>query len=380
MAKIIQVTTFFHPILGGVEQEVLDLSNQLIKEGHEVTVFCSNSTRSRKKIKKLHDKIGKIKIRRFRTWFSFSQFYKIYPQIFFTLLKTDFDIVHVHSFRRFEVYPALLAAKIKRKQIILTTHNPFTAKGRSRLLNLFVSLHDATFGKWFTRYIDHIICLLNEEILYLERYKVKRNNISVIPNGISNSLSKKGNPKKFIQKYHIPLRKFKYLVLWVGRVNTSKGLENLEIAIKQLPDVLFVFVGPNGKASKYFKDLYRDNRNVLFTGSIPHREILNAFSAADLLVLPSEHETFGVVILESIAQGVPVISTNRGGPKEIVKDSFGIIQDPYDKWAWFLNIKKVLNNSKLKKEMSKNAKLESKKYNWDNLIHKVLEVYKLKND
>ena len=87
MAKIIQITTFFHPIHGGVEQEVMDLSNELIKNGHEVTVFCSDSTRSKKRLTKLHDKIGKIKIRRFRTWFSFSQFYKIYPQIFLALLK-----------------------------------------------------------------------------------------------------------------------------------------------------------------------------------------------------------------------------------------------------------------------------------------------------
>lgn len=377
MAKIIQVTTFFHPVKGGVEQIVLDLSKELIKQGHKVTVFCSNSTRTRKKITKKKGSIDKIKIRRFNTWFGFSQFYKIYPQIFFALLRTNFDIVHVHCFRRFDTYPALFAAKLKRKKIILTTHNPFTVTKASRrfLLRASIKLHDITFGKFFTRFIDKIICLVKDEIPRLKEFGVKEENIEVIPNGIPNAIFKKGEASKFLKKYKIPYKNFENIVFWAGRINKVKGLENLETAVKQLHKVLFIFAGPDDNAAKEIKSLYKGCKNVIFTGRIPHEEVIHADAAADLYVLPSHHEPFGVVLLEAMAQGLPIIATNSGGPTQIIKSDFGILQDPTDQWAWLFNIKKLLINKKLRNQMSAAARREAKRYKWSNLIDLVLGVY-----
>jgi glycosyltransferase involved in cell wall biosynthesis len=377
MAHIIQVTTFFHPVKGGVEQVVLDLSKELVRCGHEVTVFCSNSTRSKKKIAKKRDRLGKIHIRRFPTWFGFSQFYKIYPQLFFALLRTKFDIVHVHCFRRFDTYPALFAAKLKRKKIVLTTHNPFTVtkESRSFLLRFSIKLHDLTFGKLFTRFIDKIICLVKDEIPILMAFGVKEENIEVIPNGIPNEMFKKGEPLEFLTKYKIPHKDFQNIVFWIGRINKVKGLENLETAVKQLHEVLFIFAGPDDNASKEIKGLYKECKNVIFTGRIPHEEVIHAYAASDLYVLPSHHEPFGVVLLEAMAQRLPIIASNSGGPTQIIKSDFGILQDPTDQWAWLFNIKKLLINTKLRKQMSIAARREANRYKWSNLIDLVLGVY-----
>ncbi|MFC1780203.1 glycosyltransferase family 4 protein [Patescibacteria group bacterium] len=375
MAKIIQVTTFFYPVQGGVEKQVLELSEELTKQGHQVAVFCSDSTRSKKRIKEQESRIKNIRIKRFKTLFGFSQFYKIYPQLFFGLMKTDFDVIHVHGFRKFEIYPALLAAKLKRKKIILTTHNPFFTSTRNKLLQLFVNLHDITFGKIFTRFIDKIIVLIEDEIPFIKKFNVKQINISQIPNGIKNSDFQTGNASDFINKYDIPNSKFKYKVLWIGRLNKVKGLENLETAVKQLGDALFIFVGPDDDAALKYREMYHECKNTIFTGSIDSKEIKDALATTDILVLPSYHEAFGVVLLEAMAAGVPIISTNVGGPADIVKQSFGITQEPSDQWAWMLNIEKLLKKQKLRNQMKESAIKEAQKYKWENLIYQVLEVY-----
>jgi glycosyltransferase involved in cell wall biosynthesis len=292
-------------------------------------------------------------------------------------MKTDFDIVHVHCFRRFETYPALLAAKLKKKKIVLTTHNPFTANTRSKILNAFIFLHDITFGNLFTRHLDTVICLLKEEIPIIKSFHVPEENITVIPNGINKEIFAKGDKQLFFKKYQVPYKNFKHIVIWIGRLNKVKGLENLETAVKQLPHILFLFIGPDDDASSELRYLYRDSKNVIFTGPIPHSEVQNAYAAGDIYVLPSHHEPFGVVLLEAMAQGLPIIATNAGGPREIVNKEFGITQSPSDQWAWFVNIRKLLEKPHVRRTMSQYAIKEAKKYLWDTLVEKVLKAYKI---
>lgn len=376
MAKIIQVTTFFHPIKGGVEQVVLDLSKELIRKGHTVSVICSNSTRTRDKINQREEAYEGIKIIRCKTLLSISRFYKFYPSLFFKLLKRDFDIVHVHRFRSSETYLALLAAKIKHKRVILTTHNPFIVTSRGKLLELFVKLHDVTFGKLFTRFFDKVICLVPSEVSTMQDFGVKKERIAVIPDGLPEDMYIEGNKELFIKNYKIPIRKFKNLILWVGRLDKVKGLENLFTAVKQLPESLFVFAGPIDLGAKSIKALYKSSRNVIFTGPISRNELIHAYSAADVFIYPSLHEAFGVTLIEAMAQGVPIVSTNKGGPLDIIKPSFGILQNPLDQWAWMRNISIILNKTPTeKKVMAEAARKEAGKYRWKRLIGRVISVY-----
>lgn len=379
MAKIIQLTTFFRPVNGGVEQQVFDLSKQLIKQGHKVEVICSNATRSKKKIKLREETIEGIKVTRCSVLFSFSQFYKIYPELIKLLFQKQFDIVHVHGFRKYEIYPALLAAKFKRKKIVVTTHNPFFTQKSSRgtILQLFVFLHDITLGKFLSRFIDRVICLTEQEIPYLEKFHIKKDRISVIPNALSSESFNEGDPKRFVKEYKINKKEFHDIVFWVGRINKVKGLENLETAIKQLPNVLFIFAGPDDDAVSSIKSLYKTVPNVLFTGPIPHKQLNDAYAACDIFVMPSYHEAFGLVIIEAMAQGKPVITTNVGGPTSIVNEKFGITLSPTDQWGWMLAIEKLTRNKKLRETMGTYARKAANKYQWKNVIDDILLVYNL---
>ena len=86
--KIIQITTFFHPVTGGVEQQVLEISKQLIGLGHEVQVFTTDSERTDEKITVKESIVDGIRVKRFKTFFSLSKFYKVAPGMFFELMNT----------------------------------------------------------------------------------------------------------------------------------------------------------------------------------------------------------------------------------------------------------------------------------------------------
>lgn len=391
--KIIQITTFFHPVTGGVEQQVLEISKQLMEFGHEVQVFTTDSKRTDEKITVKESIVDGIKVKRFKTIFSLSKFYKIVPGMFFELMNTDFDILHVHGFRKFESYIALLAAKLKNKKIVLTTHNPFTTNTRSDKLERFVKIHDKTFGKWFTKYIDKIISIVpSEKDILIKNFGVNESNITVIPNGIDESLFNEININKdeYIEKlipnaiktYHTDERRgrkkeWKGIVVSVCRFNKVKGLQNLKLAADKLKNVLFLFVGGDDGYQDELLKLFKDNNNVVMTGFyVSHDDVKKTFSIADIFVLPSLHEPFGLTPLEAIANNCPVIATNIGGTKEVISDKYTIFLNPNDQEVWFNTIKDLLEVEDKRISMQTLGKEDIRKYTWDKIIKKIEEVYK----
>lgn len=130
--KIAQVSTFFHPVTGGVETHALELSRELSEQGHDVTVLTSDSAKQAPRISEKRSRYLGVEVRRFRALVRLSPYHVFYPGLFFHLLRSDYDIVHVHGFRKLEVYVALLAKLLKRKKykLVVTGHNPFPTTSR----------------------------------------------------------------------------------------------------------------------------------------------------------------------------------------------------------------------------------------------------------
>ncbi|MBN2015640.1 glycosyltransferase family 4 protein [Candidatus Dojkabacteria bacterium] len=380
MAHIVQVTTFFHPVQGNAEQQILDLSEELVREGHEVTVLCSDATKNGKRLKASSSQLKfdiskRISIKRLKTLFGLVGTFKVYPGLFLELLKTKFDVIHLHGFRQFGQLTSAIIGKIKRKKVVLTVYEITPVSSRGNLSRFLLNIYESTIGKLILKIVDVIICPSKSAIILLEKFNIRKDKAILIPSGITKSLFKEGKGHKFIKDFEIPSNEFRYKVLWIGRIRSKNGLENLETATKQLEDTLFIFAGPEEKTGSKIKDLYDGQRNVLFTGPIKHNDIIHALRYADIFVLPSFFETFGPIILEAMAQGLPIVSTNKGGPAEIIKENFGVLQNPADQWAWMLNIERLLKSRKLKKQMGENARREAEKYKWEDLVYQVLEVY-----
>src|SRR3990172_5046923 len=224
--KVAQVTTFFHPVTGGVETHVLNLSRELKELGHDVTVLCSDSNKHFPRIKEKKTGFLGVDVIRFRTIFSISFYHKFFPGIFFYLLRHKFDIIHVHGFRKSESYFALIAGWLKRTPVILTTHNPFPTRTRSKKLNMFIKLHDLTIGKILSGKFTKIISLVPSEVdLLKKKFRVDPKKIKVIPNGIPEEFFKEGDGEKFLREWDIDKSKWKAILIGVGRINYAKGFQ-----------------------------------------------------------------------------------------------------------------------------------------------------------
>lgn len=379
--KVVLVSTFFHPVTGGVESQVKEIAEALSEDGFDVKVFASNSNRNGTKIAEKTSKVGNISIYRFNTWFSLSKFHKVFPGILVALFKADFDVVHVHGIRKPEFYFALLVCKIRKKKIVLTTHNPFTADGfRQSGLTQILRWHDKTIGRWFTKYADKIIYITasEKEILESRFGIINASRLIHIPNGINKLYFEPSKLDRQEVLEGIPQLREKWdgVVLAACRMNEVKGLQNLEIAIKSLPKVLFIFAGGDDGYLGKLKGMYRNYPNVVFTEKYIKSEMLRSLmDFADVFVLPSLHEPFGLTIVEAAAAGLPVIATNVGGPKEILDDTFALFLDPTDQMGWAKQIKLFVSNKQMRKEKSEAGKIFVQKFRWENVIKQLENVY-----
>ncbi len=375
--KIAQITTFFHPVTGGVEAHVLNLSRELVNQGHEVVVLCSDSNKLSARIRERRTTFLGLEVRRFRTFFSLSFYHKFYPGLLIYLLRNKFDIIHVHGFRKFESYFALFAGWIRHTPVVLTTHNPFPTKTRSTRLSLLIRFHDMILGRFFTRRFTKIIILVpSEEGILTRRFKVKPGKIAIVPNGIPDEFLVKGDAGKFLDEWKINKKDWSAIITSVGRINFAKGFQNLELAVAQNPDALFFIAGGDDGYLKKLKYLYAKSPNIKFSEHfLPPDKVRDLLAASDLFVFPSFHEAFGVVALEAMAQGLPVVSTNVGGPREFLGTDYAILLNPRDKQSWADSVKQLLANRERLQEMGSKAKSAAESYRWSVLVEKVLMIY-----
>jgi len=375
--KILQVTTFFHPVTGGVESHVLNLSRELEKNGHEVEVLCSDSTKLGKRVTQSDTDYFGIKIHRFRSLLSLSYYHKFFPGILKFLLREEYDLVHIHGLRKIESYFALFAGKLRKKPVILTTHNPFPTTTRGALTQKLLNLHDFTVGKLFVKRFDKIITIVpSEKDKLQEIFKVPAEKIVEIPNGVEDGFFTKGDENSFYKEWEINPERWEGIVVAVGRVSYAKGIQNLKLAIKKLKNVLFFIAGGDDGYLSTLKTMFQENDNVIFSERfISPEKQTDMYAAADVMLLPSLHEAFGIVILEALAQGVPVISTNKGGPAEIFKTEAVKLIDPADQEQWKLSIEALVTNKARREELAQLGQKLAVNYTWEKITNKIIKVY-----
>ena len=193
---------------------------------------------------------------------------------------------------------------------------------------------------------------------------VDENKIEIIPNGIDLSEYQKLPPKgSFKKKYGIEDNK--KIVLYLARIHKIKGPDILVKAFAllkkniDLKNVVLVLTGPDDGFLSTVESLVARlelNENILLTGPLYGTDKLAAYVDADIYVLPSRYEIFGISLLEAYACGVPVIAPRTGGPSELVVDGVtGIQFKPCDVKQLGYAIATLLNNNRTK-EMGIRAK------------------------
>lgn len=363
--KIIQTTPYFHPVIGGKETAILNISLELIKRGHEVTVFTSDSLR-RGRIHNKEEVYKGVEIKRFKSWFRVGPVAVFFPGIVKDLLTMDYDVILAHTYRQPQSDLSLICAKVRRKKCILITHKPFMS--RDGLNKIVVSLYDLILSYIFLRFYDKVICLFGHQIPFFKSRKVKEENIAVIPNGVENIFSRKCK-KNIKNKFNLEGK----IVLNVATLTKQKGQDLLLQAISLMKNkATLVFVGHDAgfksKLEEKVKEL--DLNNVIFLGGIDQNDLACLYQQSDVFVFPSRYEPFGIVALEAMASGLPVVATKFGGTKEFVHEPFGKIVDPYDPQELANAIDYFLS----RKYTGKEGIEEAKKFSWEEQVEKLEKI------
>ena len=153
------------------------------------------------------------------------------------------------------------------------------------------------------------------------------------------------------------------LLLYVGRLSAEKEIERIKPVLEAIPNSHLALVGdgPHRLAlEKHFA-----GTNTHFVGYLTGRDLGAAFACADAFIFPSRTETLGLVLLEAMAAGCPVVAANSGGIVDIVTSGVnGYLFDPEDERGAIAATQRLLEQKQEREIIRKNARLEAQKWGW----------------
>lgn len=203
------------------------------------------------------------------------------------------------------------------------------------------------------------------------------NNLSVWTHGVDCSLFKPAEDKEEIkQKYQITS---KYTICFVGRIAPEKDLDTLTNIMKYSKQrfgnqLTWVIVGDGPKKEEMMKKT--GTNQIIYTGYLQKNELAEIYSVSDVMVFPSDTETFGNVVLEAMACGTPVIGANAGGVKNIIRDySTGILCEPKNTLSFCRAIEECLQQTNMLDRMSKKARDYAVTQDWNSILNALVMEY-----
>ena len=175
------------------------------------------------------------------------------------------------------------------------------------------------------------------------------------------------------------------ILLYVGAEQPRKNLNTLIKAFyrlkKTMPETKLIKVGIpywKGSREKLLKLITQLNlqRDVIFTEFVPEKELPLFYNAADIFVFPSYYEGFGLPLLEAMACGCPVITTNKASIPEIVGNAAIKLDNPFDDELLAMCMREVLTDEELRRDIVKRGLKQVKKFSWEKYASDVYEIYK----
>ncbi|KGN59044.2 hypothetical protein Csa_002616 [Cucumis sativus] len=158
----------------------------------------------------------------------------------------------------------------------------------------------------------------------------------------------------------------KPLIVHVGRIGVEKSLDFLKRIMDRLPEARIAIVG-DGPYREELEKIFT-GMPAVFTGMLSGEELSQAYASGDVFVMPSESETLGLVVLEAMSSGIPVIGARAGGVPDIIPPEqdgkIGYLYTPGDVDDCLSKLKPLLENRELRETMGKAAREEMEKYDW----------------
>lgn len=183
-----------------------------------------------------------------------------------------------------------------------------------------------------------------------------------------------------------PIEKYndgKLNILFVSRLEKRKGakylLQAYRIAKKDCPPSRLILVGPGDKAQHEYERWVRavNLEDVVFTGHVPYADLPCYYHTADIFCIPAVgQESFGIVLLEAMAAGKPIVATNIEGYASVVSDgSEGILVKPRDTQALASALVSLANDKNLREQMGAKGRAKAEAMSWPKIAQRTLDFY-----
>jgi glycogen(starch) synthase len=381
--RILMLSWEYPPrIIGGLARVVAELSKQLVKQGCEVHVVTADHPGAAE-----HQDDNGVFVHRVKTQTDWTpDFLTWVGRLNFGLLqyaielhrKTPFDVVHAHDWMVTD--SAWTMKKGFGIPMIATMHA--TEAGRMHGLHNDLQRYISQM-EWRLTYESWNV-IVNSQHMHRELqslFQVPADKIVVIPNGI--------DPDHFDFQFDpTPLRRqyaseHQQICLFVGRMVREKGvhvlLQAAQSILAAVPGTQFLLVG-TGYYLDDMKALANNlgiSHNVHFLGYVSDHDLLRLYKAADVVVIPSLYEPFGIVALEGMAAQVPVVTTDAGGLVDFVEHlETGVTTYAGDIGSLSWGILEILRNKPLAQHLREVAYDKVKNiYNWKVIAKRTMELY-----
>lgn len=382
--KIGNLTWEFPPrVVGGIARHCEGLAKELVQQGHDVHLFTLDFPGSPS-----YEEMDGIKVYRaatelghpnFLTWvLLFNHF--LGKKMAEVSQSVNFDVMHVHDW--LAAFAGISFKHYLQKPIVLTVHS--TEIGRAQGLHSPDSFSIDGIEWWATYEADKVIvCSQSMKSEICGHFGLPWDKVDVIPNAIDATQYQTSADRGRVRQRH-GVGWGEKMILCVGRLVPQKGIEYFIRAIpgiaSRYPEAKFVIVG-EGWSRDFLEAEARSSGQrdkIQFTGFAPDKEVIDLMTSADVLVVPSVYEPFGIVALEGMATGVPVVASQVGGLSEVIEhDRTGIFVYPRspDSIAW--GVERILSDPDHARWLTENAKDKlHKAYSWEAVAMKTVEVYR----
>ena len=379
--KILQGCVRYPPAPGGAETVVKAYSEGLMDLGHDVEVVTTDLYTETPFVKKeMPSEVNGINVTRHKAYtVSGEAHYVLAPGMVRSFLSKKADIIHTHSYGYFQNHAGWIRERFQSTPWVITPHfHPSWSMWGGAKRKTLREFYDTVIGKGTMESADLITCVSkHERDMLVSEIGISEDNIKIIYNGINwNDWQILPDKNIFRKQYPDISDKF---VLFAGRLATNKGLSDLISAMNLVnqKSVDLVITGADmGLGKQLEKEASEKGVRMHRLGHIDDETYRSVLAAAEMLVLPSEYEAFGIVLLEAAAAETAVIGTNVGGiPEAMSPGNNGLIVEYNDVDNLSKSIATLLDDDKMCNEMGKAGRLWAKNFSWDSILKELEQEY-----
>ena len=364
--KILMVTDIYYPHPGGIPEHVHNLSRALIRKGHRVHILTGRTKGSVRWEDPPHViRVGRaVKFPANKSISSVTVSWRIAKKVRKVIEEGRYHVVHTHG----PIAPVL--------PMLAVRYSP------GLTVSTFHAAHGDSVGYWlFRKYLNRYFKKIDVRIAVS---RVAEESVAkyfpgeyvIVPNGID------------VERFRPDLEPLAHLrdsgpvVLFVGRMEPRKGVKYLVLAwervLREVPEARLVLVG-DGPYRAYYRSLVppRAQDRVVWVGAVDPEELPRYYASADVCCFPATGgESFGIVLLEAMATGKPVVASDISGYRQVMEEGReGLFARPEDPEDLARALVTLLRSPRLREEMGRAGREKALGYSWDRVAARVEELY-----